>query len=334
MAPSPPGVGASRVTGVPIRTSAPAAARRSIAAIASSGSSTPASAWNMTWPPPSNEIPGQRCAASAGVSSSAGTPHERRTACSRSGFRLGPKSTPPVRCSSDSPDSASSCRQSSPACPVSRTYSGSGYARRKIRALPCELPRRCPAGKASSTTTDKPRAAAAHAAAEPARPAPTTIRSAVAVMTGPPSDRRGRSAPPRRCRTRTCAAATGRPGSRRQRRRPSPRRSRSRSRGHGRRAPGRSRPSTTARAPRDRAIRTTARAGESVTAMCPRAATPASSSTLIASATVRRTCSGSGLSPDGWADLPVPPGGGRWPAIRCADGPRQATGPETVRAEE
>ena len=60
-----------------------------------------------------------------------------------------------------------------------------GYeARRKIRALPCELPFRCPGPNDSSTTTSRPRAAAAQAAAEPARPAPTMMRSAVVVIAG------------------------------------------------------------------------------------------------------------------------------------------------------
>ena len=55
-APSPAGAASRRVTGVSKRTSAPRpAARRSIAAIARSGSTTPESAWNMTGPVPAKE---------------------------------------------------------------------------------------------------------------------------------------------------------------------------------------------------------------------------------------------------------------------------------------
>ena len=69
---------------------------------------------------------GQRRLASCAGSSSAGTPHPVSTACSPAGSRTAPKSISPVMVSSVSPAAASSARHAFPACPVSRTYNGSG----------------------------------------------------------------------------------------------------------------------------------------------------------------------------------------------------------------
>ena len=46
------------------------------------------------------------------------------------------------------------------------------------RAVPCELPCRCPGWNASSSTTERPRPARARAAADPASPAPMMTTSA------------------------------------------------------------------------------------------------------------------------------------------------------------
>jgi hypothetical protein len=66
----------------------------------------------------------------------------------------------------------------------------------------------------------------------------------------------------------------------------------------------------TTRAPHARATRATARAGEPPTATCPVAMTPVFSRTDMASATVRRTCSGSPLALRD--DSPEPPARPAW----------------------
>jgi hypothetical protein len=66
----------------------------------------------------------------------------------------------------------------------------------------------------------------------------------------------------------------------------------------------------TTRAPHARATRATARAGEPPTATCPVAMTPVFSRTDMASATVRRTCSGSPLARGD--DSPEPPARPAW----------------------
>ena len=127
-APSPAGVASSRVTGVPNLMSAPlAAASLSMAAIALSGSRTPASAWYITWPAPVKSKYGQRSAAASGSSSSAGTPQLVSTSCSCSGLRVRAE----VKAAGQREQRLACLVLELPpklsrALPVSRTYSSSG----------------------------------------------------------------------------------------------------------------------------------------------------------------------------------------------------------------
>src|SRR6202453_1048926 len=167
------------VTLVPCLMSAPrSAASRCIARTARPASITPPSGWYMMWSSSPNANPGQRSRACAGLSSSTGTCCSVSRSYMMRGRGPGPKSIAPVTRMSSSPASSSSSCHSALASPVSWTYSGSGYARRKIRALPCELPFTWPGSNASSRTTCFPRRLSAHAAADPASPPPTTTTPA------------------------------------------------------------------------------------------------------------------------------------------------------------
>ena len=97
----------------------PATACRTIAAIARSGSSTPASGWKSTGPV--KTMPGQRAPASAAVSSRTASPAARSTPARLSGSRPAPWSTPPVGRISGTPAADSTSRHSSRAWPTRPT---------------------------------------------------------------------------------------------------------------------------------------------------------------------------------------------------------------------